>query len=230
MSFGERLKFYRTENNMSQEDLAMAVNVTPQTVSKWENNRSEPEFLIIRKLTEVLRVSYDSLFSGERGSADQRPPLLIRKHPTIGRSYTVLTIFFAFLSASLIFVAVLTHSDPELPWNFTVAFSVGAGVALTFLWSFGHRRFSYLNAPYGVLEVHEDRILTVADGTVVPLDQVSRLKITTSKITDDTGTVVVSAGHAAKVVARDVHPVSEARTALSKLTYKTKTHTKGESS
>lgn len=229
MAFGERLRLYRTNERMSQENLAMALNVTPQAVSKWENNLSEPGFLMIRKLTELFDVSYDQLFCRDGSAADQTPPVPINKHPTIGRVYTVLTGFFAFLSASLMFVAVLTLADPELPRYFPAAFAVGFGVVLALLWSFGRRRFVYLNAPHHLLEVYEDRILSVADGSVVPLDQVSRLRITTYKIADDTGTVVVLGGDGAKVVARDVYPLSEARTSLSELIYENRTRTKGES-
>lgn len=229
MAFGERLRFYRTRNSMSQENLAMVLNVTPQAVSKWENNLSEPGFLMIRRLTELFGVSYDQLFCRDGSDADQKPAVPINKHPTIGRVYTVLTGFFAFLSASLMFVTVLTLADPELPRCFPVAFAVGVGVVLALLWSFGHRRFSYLNAPHRLLEIYEDQILSVADGSVVPLDQVSRLRITTHKIADDTGTVVVLGGDGAKVVARDVYPLSEARTSLSELMYESKTRTKGES-
>jgi transcriptional regulator with XRE-family HTH domain len=224
MSFGERLKFYRRENNMSQETLAIALNVTPQAVSKWENNLSEPEFLIIQKLTELFRVSYDHLFSSDRSAVDRMSPLPIKKHPTIGMIYLGWTVFFAFLSASLIFVAVLTLATPGLPWYFPVAFSIGAGVVLAFLWSFGQRRLSYLNAPHRLIEVYQDRIELVADGTVLPLDQVSQLKITTYKIANDTGSIVISGGLTAKVIARDVYPLAEARTLLYELIFKIKTH------
>lgn len=39
-SIGEKIKVYRTKNNMTQEQLAMRLNVTFQTVSKWETGGS----------------------------------------------------------------------------------------------------------------------------------------------------------------------------------------------
>ena len=62
LKFGNRLKHYRLEHNMSQQELASQLNVTSQAVSKWENNISEPDFQIIRKITELFRISYDQLF------------------------------------------------------------------------------------------------------------------------------------------------------------------------
>ena len=37
MSFNEKLQMLRKKNNLSQEELAVKVNVVRQTVSKWEN-------------------------------------------------------------------------------------------------------------------------------------------------------------------------------------------------
>lgn len=39
-SIGENIKAYRTKNNMTQAQLAMRLNVTFQTVSKWETGGS----------------------------------------------------------------------------------------------------------------------------------------------------------------------------------------------
>ena len=43
MKFGENLKNIRKEKNMSQEQLAEKVNVSRQSVSKWETGESYPE-------------------------------------------------------------------------------------------------------------------------------------------------------------------------------------------
>ena len=43
MNLGERIYRLRTERNMSQGDLAEALEVSRQSVSKWENNSAVPE-------------------------------------------------------------------------------------------------------------------------------------------------------------------------------------------
>lgn len=40
MTFGENLQYYRKQNNLTQEDLAEQMQVSRQSVSKWENGVS----------------------------------------------------------------------------------------------------------------------------------------------------------------------------------------------
>lgn len=56
MKFGDKLLKLRKLNGMSQEDLAEKLNVTRQTISKWELEQSKPDmgkFLEISKLFKV---------------------------------------------------------------------------------------------------------------------------------------------------------------------------------
>lgn len=41
MTFGENLQYYRKQNNLTQEDLAEQMQVSRQSVSKWENGVSQ---------------------------------------------------------------------------------------------------------------------------------------------------------------------------------------------
>ena len=41
-TLGDRIHNLRKENNISQEELAFALNVTRQTISRWENNSVKP--------------------------------------------------------------------------------------------------------------------------------------------------------------------------------------------
>ena len=63
MTLGEKIKYYRRNENFSQENLAEKVGVSRQAVSKWESNKSSPstENLII--IGEVLNVSIKYLTS-----------------------------------------------------------------------------------------------------------------------------------------------------------------------
>ena len=51
MNFGDNLRKIRKDYKMSQEDLAEKVNVSRQSVSKWETNNSYPETDKIRLRT-----------------------------------------------------------------------------------------------------------------------------------------------------------------------------------
>lgn len=70
MSLGETIYRFRTEKNLSQGDLAERLEVSRQSVSKWENDSAVPDLAKIVKLSEVFEVSLDELVKGE--SAPQR--------------------------------------------------------------------------------------------------------------------------------------------------------------
>ena len=61
MNFGSNLKKLRKEKNLTQETLAECLNVSAQTVSKWENGVSMPDVSMLPLLADYFRVSVDSL-------------------------------------------------------------------------------------------------------------------------------------------------------------------------
>ncbi len=61
----ENIKILRKEKGMSQEELALKLNVVRQTVSKWEQNLSVPDSEMLIKLSEVFEVPVSRLL-GER--------------------------------------------------------------------------------------------------------------------------------------------------------------------
>ena len=68
MSLGETIYRLRTEKNLSQGDLAELLEVSRQSVSKWENDSAVPDLAKIVKLSEVFEVSLDELVKGENTS------------------------------------------------------------------------------------------------------------------------------------------------------------------
>lgn len=65
MSLGEMIFKLRTEKNLSQGDLAELINVSRQSISKWENNSAVPELDKLIKLSEIFAISLDELVKGE---------------------------------------------------------------------------------------------------------------------------------------------------------------------
>ena len=61
----------RKEKNMTQQELADKLNVTDRAVSHWENGRRLPDYSLLSKLCEVLSVSINELFLGERISNEK---------------------------------------------------------------------------------------------------------------------------------------------------------------
>ena len=65
MELNAQIKKYRTELNLSQEELAEKVYVTRQTVSNWENEKSYPDIHSLLLLSSLFNVSLDQLIKGD---------------------------------------------------------------------------------------------------------------------------------------------------------------------
>ena len=61
MTFGEKIQALRKQAGLSQENLAEKLDITRQTVSKWELDQSTPELGYIAKLADLYNVSTDYL-------------------------------------------------------------------------------------------------------------------------------------------------------------------------
>lgn len=65
MNIGEKIFELRKEKNLSQEEVAEKLNVTRQTVSKWETNQSTPDLDKIMPLCELFGISTEELLTGK---------------------------------------------------------------------------------------------------------------------------------------------------------------------
>ena len=63
MKFGDKLIKLRKKNGMSQEDLANLLNVSRQSVSKWESNNTYPETDKIIQICNIFNCSMDDLIN-----------------------------------------------------------------------------------------------------------------------------------------------------------------------
>lgn len=64
MNIGQKLLDLRKSKQLSQEEVANKLNVTRQTVSKWETDQSMPDFDKIIPICELYGISADELLSG----------------------------------------------------------------------------------------------------------------------------------------------------------------------
>ena len=65
MTLSEKIYELRTQHNLSQGDLANKLDVSRQSISKWENGNSTPDLEKIVKLAEIFSVSLDELIKNE---------------------------------------------------------------------------------------------------------------------------------------------------------------------
>ncbi len=64
-SLGQKLSALRKEHGLTQETVAAWLGVTPQAVSKWENDLSCPDILLLPDLSKLYGVTVDALLGAE---------------------------------------------------------------------------------------------------------------------------------------------------------------------
>ena len=58
---GKQIKKIRIDNNMTQEQFGDVLSHTKSTISKWENNSSQPDIVILKRISELFNIKLDTL-------------------------------------------------------------------------------------------------------------------------------------------------------------------------
>lgn len=137
MTFGEKLYELRKKSAMSQDTLAERLEVTRQSVSKWERDEAFPETDKVIRIAQIFNVTTDYLLMAEEPSRCQTPSQVpyfstfwdraektIRRH---GYKYGYLLI--AIGAAICLFSIVLRLLWPAIAGSFLGSFQ-GAGDSL----------------------------------------------------------------------------------------------------
>lgn len=82
MTIGERIISLRKEQKLSQGQLADAMGVSRQAVSKWENGLATPEPLKMVQLAQILDTDIEYLSTG-RSNLGRRPPVVLNTVKTV---------------------------------------------------------------------------------------------------------------------------------------------------
>ena len=69
MTIGKRIAALRREKGLKQDDLAGMLEVSPQAVSKWENDQTCPDISLLPGLANILGITVDELLSGKQENA-----------------------------------------------------------------------------------------------------------------------------------------------------------------
>ncbi len=96
LTLGERITALRCAHGLSQGDLAEKLNVSRQSISKWETNTSVPELGKLIQLSELFQVSIDDLVKGET------PPAAMSSLPAQTTNSTQRIIGFITLGVGLL--------------------------------------------------------------------------------------------------------------------------------
>lgn len=124
MNLGEKLFELRKEKNLSQEEVADKLNVTRQTVSKWETNQSTPDFDKIVPLCELFEINTEELLTGKKPNTDnvqkqeekeerEEEKILTKEEVRRKSAEVVSTSVFIYIVA----IALLTIAIPVLKIN-----------------------------------------------------------------------------------------------------------------
>lgn len=85
---GDNIKFYRKKNQLTQDDIAEACNVTRQAVSKWENGKTQPDIQTLSMLASTLDVSEEDLIYGPSDS-EKKTLTKIKENTTVEKTVDV---------------------------------------------------------------------------------------------------------------------------------------------
>ncbi len=76
MSIGQRITELRKQNHISQKQLAEALAVSRQAISKWENDLASPDTLNLIHLADILDTEVEYLATGVK-PVYQSPPIVV---------------------------------------------------------------------------------------------------------------------------------------------------------
>ena len=130
MKFNEKLLEIRKKQGLSQEELGMELQVSRQTISKWESGQSYPDFQRLVMLSDYFNMTLDELVKGidvqdvrEKNMTDEKVASIymdvesgkatLKKILTI-ISYVVIALIALFV---VTFLVHLAFPDIEWLWN-----------------------------------------------------------------------------------------------------------------
>ncbi len=99
MTISETIKVQRKIHNLTQQQLAEKINISRQSISKWESGESLPSFSNVMSLSRTLNISLDELIKDD--------PKLISEIEHPKRSQTLTSIVFKGIVLGIIWLSLL---------------------------------------------------------------------------------------------------------------------------
>jgi len=222
MTFGENIRSLRIKNNMRQKELADKLYVTPQTISKWENDLSEPDFQMIQKLIDVFQVSHDTLFKGENDFSYEGVLYTVLKDTRIIRVYHRFIFSISILIVALMFTSAHLYTL-NLPAIFLII-HVGVVVSLIiyvivlFQW-----KQNYDNQPKEILDIYPNKLVIKKTNKEIFFKDIDTIKLSKYqannglRIFDNTGVMTIIDTHHKKTYLRDVLDIQDIQKIIEKI-------------
>ena len=166
----ETIKALRTSKGLSQEELAVKLNVVRQTISKWEQGMSVPDATMLISLAEALGTTVSGLL-GEGASEVEADDvrviaekleiinLQLARRADARRKVLCWSLVAVCVAITVTFVVLMALGSPYLGWNFSDPETAVAGTLFhAFEWLFVRLApFVLLGAVAGIALVQKRR-------------------------------------------------------------------------
>lgn len=110
MEIGKKLKNARMQSGLTQENVAEKINVSRQTISNWENEKSYPDIVSVIQLSDLYSISLDVLLKGDEKMVEH-----LEESTNVVRSNQKL---IAAILANIILVILLISLNMFIPDNY----------------------------------------------------------------------------------------------------------------
>ena len=119
---GKFIQEKRKEQNLTQSDLAEKLNITDRAISKWENGICLPDAGTMPLLCEILGISINDLFSGEKVDMKNNEKKLeenllemTKLKENKDKELLTMEIVIGVLSSLVLFVLIFVASFVDMP-------------------------------------------------------------------------------------------------------------------
>ena len=113
MNIGKQINAMRKENNLSQDEFAEIFNVTRQTVSNWENEKSYPDLETIMRISDYFKISVDDMLKNDKAAVKKIDSERKKKNKLM----IIVFILIAFAGAVLLGAYIKFQSDTAIDFK-----------------------------------------------------------------------------------------------------------------
>ena len=120
INVGQKLQIARNKQGLTQELIAQQLQVSRQTISNWENNKSYPDIVSLITLSELYQISLDQLLKGDKAMIEH----LSKSTNTVAsnrRLLTAIILNIIILIAFILFNSLITQNTTLLFTCFLIA-------------------------------------------------------------------------------------------------------------
>lgn len=120
INVGQKLQIARNKQELTQEHIAQQLQVSRQTISNWENNKSYPDIVSLITLSELYQISLDQLLKGDKAMIEH----LSKSTNTVAsnrRLLTAIILNIIILIAFILFNSLITQNTTLLFTCFLIA-------------------------------------------------------------------------------------------------------------